>query len=83
MSDFEKLDEFDGESKEMPLLALQVPPGKIHSVIKDFVKTFIPDIDVTNLQLPGSTCANYMRREELRIVFYGSCICYWRLITYI
>ena len=50
------------------LLASQIPPGKIRNIIKDVVKAFIPDIDVETLQLPGSTCANYMRREELKTV---------------
>ena len=94
VSDFEKLDEFDGDSEEttisktnqapctfdgkkyLPavrtlyysLLASQIPPGKIRNIIKDVVKAFIPDIDVESLKLPGSTCANYMRREELKIV---------------
>ncbi len=34
-------------------------------MIKTILKTFMPSLDVDKLQLPGESCASYMRREEL------------------
>ena len=47
------------------LLANQLPPAKIASVIKTILKSFLPSLNVESLQLPGESCALYMRREEL------------------
>ena len=44
------------------LLANQLPPAKIASII---LKSFMPSLHVDELQLPGESCASYMRREEL------------------
>ena len=48
------------------LLASQIPPGKIRRIIKDVLIAFVPGVDVESLQLPAESCANYMRREELK-----------------
>ena len=47
------------------LLANQLPPAKIASIIKSILKSFMPSLRVDELQLPGESCASYMRREEL------------------
>ena len=47
------------------LLANQLPPAKIASIIKSILKRFMPSLHVDELQLPGESCASYMRREEL------------------
>ena len=50
------------------LLADQVPPGKIATIIRSVLKCFVPDVDASSLKLPASRCAGYMRREELKTV---------------
>ena len=50
------------------LLASQIPPGKIRRIIKDVLVAFFPDVNVDSLKLPGESCANYMRREELKTI---------------
>ena len=50
------------------LLADQLPPAKIASMIKTILKTFLPSINVDKLHLPGESCASYMRREELTTI---------------
>ena len=50
------------------LLADQVPAGKIESVIKRVLKSFLPNLDVDCLQLPKERCAGYMRGDELATV---------------
>lgn len=47
------------------LLAERVPPGKIQNIVKCVVETMVPGIEIDSLQLPGKTCADYMRRDEL------------------
>ena len=47
------------------LLAERVPPGKIRNIVKCVLETMVPSTEIDNLQLPGQTCADYMRREEL------------------
>ena len=47
------------------LLAKQLPPAKIATIIKSVLKSFLPSLDVESLQLPGESCASYMRRQEL------------------
>ena len=47
------------------LLANQLPPAKIASIIRTILKSFLPWLQVDKLQLPGESCAAYMRREEL------------------
>ncbi len=58
------------------LLADQLPPAKIASMIKT---TFVPSINVDKLHLPGESCASYvsasyMRREELTTINLASCL---------
>ena len=50
------------------LLAQQMPPAKIAGTIKSVLKSFLPTIDVDAVQLPGESCASYMRRQELTTV---------------
>ena len=50
------------------LLADQLPPAKISSIIKSILENFLPPLDVDKLRLPGESCASYMRREELTTV---------------
>ena len=50
------------------LLSNQVPSSKIVAIIKMVVKCFNPSIDVEKLKLPQRTCADYMRREELKTI---------------
>ena len=50
------------------LLASQVPPGKISKIIRDVLVAFFPDVDASKVKLPAGTCANYMRREELKTI---------------
>ena len=49
-------------------MASQIPPGKICNVIKDVLVAFVPGVNVESLQLPAESCANYMRREELKTI---------------
>ena len=50
------------------LLSDQVPSSKIVAIIKMVIKCFNPSIDVEKLKLPQRACADYMRREELKII---------------
>ena len=50
------------------LLAQQMPPAKIAGTIRSVLKSFLPTIDVDAVQLPGESCASYMRRQELTTV---------------
>ena len=50
------------------LLADQVPPAKISSIIKSVLKSFLPTLNTDGLELPRERCAGYMRREELKTI---------------
>ena len=50
------------------LLADQVPPAKISSIIKSVLKCFFPSLSVEKLALPKERCAGYMRTEELNVI---------------
>ena len=50
------------------LLADQVPPAKISTIIMSVLKCFFPSVNTEELQLPKERCAGYMRTEELKIV---------------
>lgn len=50
------------------LLSTQVPSSKIAEIIKTVIKCFNPSIDVEQLKLPHRTCADYMRKDELKSV---------------
>ena len=45
-----------------------MPPEKISTSIKIMLRHFLPDIDVERVKLPQKSCAQYMRREELKTV---------------
>ena len=48
------------------LLVSGMPPDKISSSIKIMLRHFLPNIDVDQVKLPQKSCAQYMRREELK-----------------
>jgi len=50
------------------LLANQVPATKIASIVECVIKCFLPNIDLSTLQLPKETCAGCMRREEMATI---------------
>ena len=50
------------------LLAQQISPSKISTIIKTVLKCFLPGLDVDHLQLRKERCAGYMRAEELKSV---------------
>ena len=50
------------------LLSEQIPPGKIATIIKTILKSFIPDLNTYELALPKEQCAGYMRIDELSTV---------------
>ena len=50
------------------LLADQVPPAKISSIIKSVLKCFFPSLSIEELALPKERCAGYMRTEELSVI---------------
>jgi hypothetical protein len=50
------------------LLADQVPPAKVSSIIKSVLKSFLPTLNTDELELPRERCAGYMRREELKTI---------------
>ena len=50
------------------LLSQRVPPGKIASIIRSAVTNLVPSIEPTDLKLPGKSCANYMRSQEMPTV---------------
>lgn len=47
------------------VLISQIPPARIAATIKAALKGFLPSLDVESMQLPGESCASYMRRQEL------------------
>ena len=50
------------------LLADQISPAKIRSIIKAVLKCFVPTANLDQLRLPSEGCAGYMRRQELKTV---------------
>ena len=50
------------------LLADQVPPAKVSSIIKSVLKSFLPTLNIDELELPRERYAGYMRREELKTI---------------
>ena len=50
------------------LLADQISPAKIRSIIKAVLKCFVPTANIDQLQLPSEGCAGYMRRQEFKTV---------------
>ena len=50
------------------LLVHGMSPEKISTNIKIMLRHFLPDIDVERVKLPQKSCAQYMRREELKTV---------------
>ena len=50
------------------MLADQVPPAKVSSIVKSVLKCFLPTLNTDELELPRERCAGYMWREELRTV---------------
>ena len=50
------------------LLAEQISPAKIGSVIKTILKAFFPELDVEQLRLPKERCAGSMRLDELSTI---------------
>ena len=50
------------------LLAEQIPPGKISTIIKTTLKSFFPNINTDELILPKERCAGYMRIDELSTI---------------
>ena len=50
------------------LLSAQVPSSRIAEIIKTVIRCFSPSIDVEQLRLPHRTCADYMRKDELKSV---------------
>ena len=50
------------------LLSNQMPPAKIATTIKTVLKNFLPSVDLEHLELPGRSCASYMRNQELTTV---------------
>ena len=55
-------------ANSITLLAQQISPSKVSTIIKSVLKCFLPGLDVTNLQLLKERCAGYMRAEELKTV---------------
>ncbi len=47
------------------LLAHQIPSSKVSALVRSVVECFLPDVDISTLQLPKERCAGYMRRDEL------------------
>lgn len=46
-----------------------MPPAKIATTIKTVLKHFLPSaVNLEDLQLPGHSCASYMRKQELTTV---------------
>ena len=50
------------------LLADQIPPAKIESIIKSVLNCFFPTVNTSDLKLPRGKCAGYMRREEMNTI---------------
>ena len=50
------------------LLADQIPPAKIESIIKSVLNCFFPTMNTDDLKLPREKCAGYMRREEMNTI---------------
>ena len=47
------------------LLADQLPPAKVESIIKSVLNCFFPIMNTNDLKLPWEKCAGYMRRDNL------------------
>ena len=52
------------------VLAQQIPPSKIPTIIKSVLKCFLTGLDVTNLQLPKEHCAGYSWLKNRRQFAY-------------
>ena len=50
------------------MLADQVPESKIVDIIKSVLKCFNPSLNVEAPRLPKKTCAEYMRKKELKTI---------------
>ena len=50
------------------LLANQVPATKIAAIVESVSQCFLPNIDMSTLQLPKESCAGYMRKEEMATI---------------
>ena len=50
------------------LLADGMPPGKIETNIKTILSHFLTNLDEKKISLPKASCAQYMRREELKVI---------------
>lgn len=50
------------------LLAEQISPAKIGSVVKTILKAFFSELDVEQLRLPKERFAGSMRLDELRTI---------------
>ena len=50
------------------LLTSGIPPAKVAPTIKEVLRHLLPSNDVTKLNLPKASTANYMRKEELRTI---------------
>lgn len=50
------------------LLSQQIPSARIADVVRTVIKCFYPADDVSKLQLPQRSCADYMRKCELTMV---------------
>ena len=47
------------------LLAMKIPPAQIKTVISNVICHLVPSIQTDDLRLPGKSCANYMRSQEM------------------
>ena len=50
------------------LLANQDPAIKIAAIVESVSQCFLPNIDMSTLQLPKESCAGYMRKEEMATI---------------
>ena len=50
------------------LLSRRIPPGQIKDTIQDVVATLVPSAEVSKLELPSSSCAEYLRRDEITVI---------------
>ena len=50
------------------LLVAGMPPGNISPTIKIILQQFLPDTDISAIKLPKQSCAQYMRRDELKTI---------------
>ena len=49
-------------------LAVQLPPGKIATIIKIILKSFFPDLSIDDFVLPKDRCVGCMQIDELTSV---------------